>query len=165
MPPQFPITDFDGSQYVTHSEIAYAVRSKFSSPRSYLSLGFLPMKNNEEVRPANFITRPNHELWTIRSGQEMREYCTKAYPRLKFETDLVSDEEWERFAKSEGTRLPHCQYSPGLQISSPDGNAGIALLGDAIHAFPVSVIMLLLNLKLIEIIMFFTFSRVCVSRY
>lgn len=138
MPPHFSITDSDGSLYVTHSETSYAIRSKNSSPRSYLGLGLLPMKNNEEVRPANFITRPNHELWNIRTGQEMRDYCAKAFPRLNFETDAVSDEEWTRFAKSEGTRFPHCQFSPGLQISSSNGSAGIALLGDAIHAFPVS---------------------------
>lgn len=52
---------------------------------------------------------------------------------------MVQDEkEWERFAKAEGTYFPPCQYCPGLQASSPTGDAGIVLVGDAIHAFPVS---------------------------
>lgn len=50
------------------------------------------------------------------------------------EDQLVSVDEWDRFAKSEGSRFPPCQYSPGLVATN--GNSGIVLVGDAAHTFP-----------------------------
>ena len=136
MNPKFEISDGDGSLVTTQSDYAYAIRSKFKGPKTYLSLGFLPMRNNDVVRPANFITRPNHELWKINDGASMQQYCKATFPRVNF--DAVPTDEWERFAKSEGTKFPPCQYTPQIHLCSPDQNLGIALIGDAIHAFPVS---------------------------
>eukprot|EP00956_Cyclotella_meneghiniana_P005019 scaffold6208_cov45-Cyclotella_meneghiniana.AAC.1 len=67
----------------------------------------------------------------------MREYFQKAFPRLDFQKDdgIISEDEWERFAKAEGTRFPPCQYSPGLAVWDESGRSGVALVGDAIHAF------------------------------
>eukprot|EP00956_Cyclotella_meneghiniana_P009030 scaffold12375_cov36-Cyclotella_meneghiniana.AAC.2 len=104
--------------------------------QSYLSLGLLPMKDNNAVRPTNIITRPNHEIWNINDGNSMREYFQKAFPRLDFHKDgIISEDEWERFAKAEGTRFPPCQYSPGLAVWDESGRSGVALVGDVIHAF------------------------------
>jgi len=53
--------------------------------------------------------------------------------------ELISDEEWERYAKAKPTTFPLCQYSPGLQVSSNDDHSGIVLLGDSAHAFPPDI--------------------------
>eukprot|EP00956_Cyclotella_meneghiniana_P030471 scaffold76804_cov36-Cyclotella_meneghiniana.AAC.2 len=66
----------------------------------------------------------------------MREYFQKAFPRLDFQKEggMISEEEWERFAKAEGTRFPPCQYSPRLAVWDESGRSSVALVGDAIHA-------------------------------
>ena len=71
----------------------------------------------------------------------MRQYFQKAYPRLNFgkEGEMISDEEWERFAKAEGTRFPFCQFSEGLSVYDNTGTCGVALVGDALHAFPPDI--------------------------
>ncbi|KAL7472907.1 hypothetical protein ACHAXS_013285 [Conticribra weissflogii] len=141
-PPRFRIPDARGKPPVqTSSDRIYAIRSAFAGPRNYLSLGLLPMKDNDAVRPTNIITRPDHEIWTIRDGDSMRSYFQRAFPRFDFSSSsssddpLISKDEWERFAKAEGTRFPPCQHSPGLAVWTDDGNAGVALVGDAAHAF------------------------------
>jgi len=58
--------------------------------------------------------------------------------------EIVSEDEWELFASTEGSRFPQCQYSPSLYVSSKprdhegtttDGT-GVVLIGNALHAFP-----------------------------
>ena len=109
-----------------------------------MRLGFLPMKNNDAVRPANVITRPDHDVWRITDGAEMREFFQKSFPRFDFAEggkngDLVSKKEWDRFAKAQGTKFPLCQYSPGIQESSESGECGVVLVGDALHSFPPDI--------------------------
>ena len=73
----------------------------------------------------------------------MQQYFQKAYPRLNFgkesEGGMITDEEWERFAKAEGTRFPFCQVSEGLSVYDDSGTCGVALVGDALHAFPPDI--------------------------
>jgi 2-polyprenyl-6-methoxyphenol hydroxylase-like FAD-dependent oxidoreductase len=49
-------------------------------------------------------------------------------------------QEWERFAKSNGTAFPYCQHSHGgLAVHSnsfANDSCGVVLVGDAAHAFP-----------------------------
>ncbi|KAL7441990.1 hypothetical protein ACHAXM_008194 [Skeletonema potamos] len=137
LPPQFEIPDADGNPPLkTFSEDIYAIRSVNTGPRTYLSLGLLPMKDNDAVRPTNIITRPDHGVWKINDGKSMREYFQKAFPRLNFEEGgLISNEEWDRFAKAEGTRFPPCQYSQGMAVWDESGSSGVVLVGDSIHAF------------------------------
>ena len=137
LPPQFEIPDADGKPpLTTFSEDIYAIRSANNGPRTYISLGVLPMKDNNAVRPTNIITRPDHGVWKITDGKSMREYFQQAFPRLNFqEGGMISNEEWDRFAKAEGTRFPPCQYSPGMSVWSESGSTGVALVGDSIHAF------------------------------
>eukprot|EP00580_Thalassiosira_gravida_P007477 CAMPEP_0201635820 /NCGR_PEP_ID=MMETSP0493-20130528/8207_1 /ASSEMBLY_ACC=CAM_ASM_000838 /TAXON_ID=420259 /ORGANISM="Thalassiosira gravida, Strain GMp14c1" /LENGTH=586 /DNA_ID=CAMNT_0048107831 /DNA_START=109 /DNA_END=1869 /DNA_ORIENTATION=+ len=150
LPPRFEIPDALGSgspPLVTNSEKTYALRSVNTGPRNYLSLGLLPMKDNTVVRPTNIVTRPDHEVWTIRDGPTMQRYFQKAFPRYNFEEEggMISKEEWDRFAKAEGTRFPYCQYSEGLATwvdgndDDESGTCGVALVGDAIHAFPPDI--------------------------
>ena len=138
LPPRFQIPDGEGGALTTQSDHIYAIRSIYNGPRNYLSLGLLPMKDNDAVRPTNIVTRPDHEIWKIKDGEGVRQWFQKAYPRMNFD-EMISEEEWERFAKAEGTRFPSCQYSPGMGVSNDDGTCGIALVGDAIHAFPPDI--------------------------
>ena len=135
MPPRFTLKDGDGTVVTTQGDYAYAFRSKYTGPTSYLSLGMLPLRNNDVMRPAMCITRPNHDVWKIKNGNDMREYFRDSFPRL--DVDSISAKEWGRFAQSEGTRFPPCTYSRGISICSPNGEAGVVFVGDAIHAFPV----------------------------
>ena len=137
LPPQFEIPNAPGFPAVkTNSEDIYAFRSVNTGPRDYLSLGLLPMKDNNAVRPTNIVTRPDHEVWEIKDGASMQAYFQKAFPRFNFSKGgMISDEEFERFAKAEGTRFPPCQFSEGLAVWDESGTCGVALVGDAIHAF------------------------------
>ena len=137
-PPGFEIPDADGSVVKTKSETIYAIRSVNTGPRNYVSLGLLPVKDPKMIRPTNVITRPNHDIWKLKNGLEIREWFVKAFPRLKLD-DMISQSEWDRFAGAQGTTFPKCQYCDGLQASSLDGKAGVALVGDAIHAFPPDI--------------------------
>lgn len=141
LPPKFKIPDNDSTFVTSKSQGMYVFLSKNKKPRDMIRLGLLPMKDDDAIRPVNIITRPDHDVWTIKDGSEMRQWFQKAFPRLNFgeDSDLVSSEEWERFAKAKGTSFPHCQYSPGLQVSSNDGECGVVLVGDAVHAFPPDI--------------------------
>ena len=146
LPPQFEIPNAHGKPPLkTTGEDLYAIRSINTGPRNYLSLRLLPMRDNTAVRPTNIVTRPDHEVWNIRNGNAMREYFQKSFPRMNFSNDvgggggLISSQEWDRFAKAEGTRFPFCQYSEGMAAWDEDGTSGVALVGDAIHAFPPDI--------------------------
>lgn len=138
LPPGFSIQDSDGSMLATENEYTYAIRGANTGFTNWLSLGLLPVKDPAGIRPANVITRPNHDIWNIDNGPEAKTWFTKAFPRFSWD-DYVNDAEWDRFAKAKGTTFPNCQYSPGLQISSPNGQSGVALVGDAAHAFPPDI--------------------------
>jgi 2-polyprenyl-6-methoxyphenol hydroxylase-like FAD-dependent oxidoreductase len=137
----------DEKYVTTKSESMYVIRPKYNSPKKYVSLGLLPMKNNNDFRPTNIITRPDHEIWSIRDGKSMRKWFVDTFPRFSFdssnnnkqEVDLISDDEFDRFAKAEGTRFPACQYSPGMATCNDEGTCAVVLVGDAIHAFPPDI--------------------------
>lgn len=86
----------------------------------------------------NVIRLPNHDIWKIRDGNELREWFSKAFPRLDFTTEppLINQEEFDRFASTEGLTLPPVQYSPELHVASPTGEAAVIIMGDAAHTFP-----------------------------
>ena len=161
LPPNFPMNDEtnDAGTQTTTGEISYSISGVATGPRDFLRLGCLPCKqlNTKQLqeRPANAITRPDHVIWKITDGEEMRNWFQKNFPRMNFkpqsEGGMIADAEWERFAKAEGIRFPHDQYSPALQVSldttttsdktndSSNKDCGIVLLGDAAHAFPPSI--------------------------
>eukprot|EP00978_Attheya_sp_CCMP212_P010478 scaffold25378_cov67-Attheya_sp.AAC.2 len=138
-PPQFEIPNVNGTTHVTSSNSIYAIRSIYKAPKTYLSLGLLPMKDNTQVRPTNIVTRPDHVVWSLTDGPSIRTWFETAFPRMPFKegNSMISDEEWDRFAKAEGTRFPPCQHSCGMQISHKD--RGVVLVGDAMHAYPPDI--------------------------
>lgn len=116
-----------------YSKLCYSVQQHRLDRSDYTYIA-----SNEKFGQVPVCTLPNHGVWKIENGKEMRAWFVKAFPRFSFanggDDTLVADEEWERFAKSEGSRFPPCQYSPGLCATR--GTNGIVLVGDAIHAFP-----------------------------
>lgn len=130
----YAVKDGDGKQKSTSKNDFIVVRGKRSGPKEFLSFGCLPVTDSTTIRPGNCVTRPNHVMWTLRTGAEVKAWFKDNFPRLDFD-DIVSNEEWERFAKADGLTFPPCQYSPGLQASSDNNECGIVLLGDAAHAF------------------------------
>jgi kynurenine 3-monooxygenase len=98
--------------------------------RNRLSLGLLPMKDANMVRPANTNTPYDHEIWSLQTGSQAKVWFTQAFPRIPWGS-LVDDAEWERFVQAKGITFPHCQYSPGSAVAAPDGFTGVVLVGDA----------------------------------
>lgn len=115
----------------------FTVRSKFTGPKDGLSLGVLPSRK-APTRTFNVIRTPDHDIWKIRDGNELRKWFSKAFPRFDFSTNssLVEQNEFDRFAETEGLSLPPCQYSPELYVSSPTRESTVILIGDAVHTFP-----------------------------
>ncbi|CAB9517697.1 Kynurenine 3-monooxygenase [Seminavis robusta] len=139
MPPGFGIPDSDGTLKTTENEYTYAIRPTFTGFNNFVSLGLLPVKDPSMIRPANVITRPDHDIWTkVTDGPTAKAWFSEAYPRFHWD-DYVDDAEWDRFAKAAGTTFPYCQYSPGLQVTGPQQTSGVALVGDAAHAFPPDI--------------------------
>jgi len=132
LPSKFPL-DENGEELST-SEMAYAVRSGLKDRKNSISLGLLPVKNPDEVRSANIITKPNHNIWELKNGQEMHNFLTKSFPQLPI-NKIVSAQEAQRFAESEGGKFPTPQHCHGF-YSKLNNEAFIVLLGDAIHSFP-----------------------------
>ena len=132
LPPKFSL-DENGEELST-SEMAYAVRSALKDSQNSISLGLLPVKNPDEVRTANIITKLNHNIWKLKNAEEMHDFLTKSFPQLPIHK-IVSPQELERFAQSEGGEFPIPQHCNGF-YSKLNDQAFIVLLGDAIHSFP-----------------------------
>ncbi|GFH56427.1 hypothetical protein CTEN210_12903 [Chaetoceros tenuissimus] len=132
---ELALIDANGEEMATKPTDFVVTRSVTNGPYDRLSVGCLPSKKSIiNIRPGNTITRPNHKLWTIKTGNEMKAWFKEIFPRVDWEK-FVNDEEWERYAKAEGLTFPPCQYSPGLQACKDDGDCGVVLLGDAAHSF------------------------------
>ncbi|KAL7570692.1 hypothetical protein ACA910_017816 [Epithemia clementina (nom. ined.)] len=139
-PPNFTLRNTDGSRIPTYADTIYAIRS-VNTGTERMSLGLLPVRDPNAIRPANVNSRHDHKLWSITTGPEMKEYFIKSFPRLPWDEIITNDAEWERFAQATGTTFPMPQYSPGTVLSSPQDpdNVGIVLVGDACHAFPPDI--------------------------
>jgi len=137
-PPNFTLTNSTGEKISTDSQTMYVFRGTLGGTRTQVSLGFLPVKDPNMIRPGNTNTRPDHQIWNLKDGAAAKEFFSRNFPRVKWD-DIVDDVEWDRYAKAKGTSFPFCQYSPGSAVSSPSGNAGVALVGDACHAFPPDI--------------------------
>lgn len=132
LPPKFPLDK--NAEELSTSEMAYAVRSALKDRKNSISLGLLPVKNPDEVRSANIITKPNHNIWELKNGEEMHDFLTKSFPQLPIQK-IVSPQEAQRFAISQGGEFPIPQHCNGF-YSTLNNQCFIVLLGDAIHSFP-----------------------------
>ena len=140
LPPQFPLSEEEGDY--AQSDRAYAIRSAFKGRKKAISLGLLPLKDPNSVRPANIITYPDHDLWQLQTKEEVEAFFQQAFPQLPLDK-ILSSQELARFTASEGGQFPTPQYcSEFYKIwGKPDDNKGTAilLLGDAVHCFPPDI--------------------------
>lgn len=120
-----------------------------------------PTPNNIDARNAerHLPTRPPlythflaHPSLARCLAVQLKVYLAEAFPHVPV-ADEIADAELQRFAESQGGRFPDPQYCPGLhcvvggkksqdgsgaggEAGGAEGVGGVALLGDAIHAFP-----------------------------
>jgi 2-polyprenyl-6-methoxyphenol hydroxylase-like FAD-dependent oxidoreductase len=147
LPPKFPLDEQGQEQTV--STMSYAIRGAFHERERALSLGLLPVKDPDASRTANVIARPEHQIWTLKTPEQVHDFFKQSFPQLPLD-QVVSSEELTRFANSEGGTFPIPQYCPGLYTvvqpkaeSNDPANAstaaGVVLLGDAVHCFPPDI--------------------------
>ncbi|MBV9387867.1 MAG: FAD-dependent monooxygenase [Chroococcidiopsidaceae cyanobacterium CP_BM_ER_R8_30] len=145
LPPNFPL-DHMGKEHAA-CNMAYAIHGAFRNRKRSVSLGLLPLKNPDDPRTANIITQPDHDIWQLKTSEEIYNFFEQAFIQLPI-YQIVSPEEAARFAKSEGGYFPTPQYCSGLHFllrqKQAGGNnqssaIGVVLLGDAIHCFPPDI--------------------------
>ncbi|BAY61475.1 hypothetical protein NIES22_15400 [Calothrix brevissima NIES-22] len=140
LPPQFPLSEQPGD--ISQSTMAYAIRSNFKGRNKAISLGLLPLKNQDFPRTANIIAYPDHQIWQLKTKEEVAEFFKQAFPQIPIEK-IISPEEIARFTSSEGGKFPIPQYCEGLYkiLGKPDNDEGTAviLFGDAVHCFPPDI--------------------------
>nr|WP_242027027.1 NAD(P)/FAD-dependent oxidoreductase [Leptolyngbya sp. FACHB-17] len=141
LPPNFPLD----AQHQDHavSTRAYAIRGMWQGRTRFLTLGLLPLKDETAPRTVNIITHPDHQIWNLKTGEQVLQFLEQDFPQLPIR-QIISLEEADRFAKSDGGVFPIPQFCSGLhyllrQESSEAIRAGVVLLGDAIHCFPPDI--------------------------
>mmetsp|Transcript_10105 Transcript_10105/g.29875 ORF Transcript_10105/g.29875 Transcript_10105/m.29875 type:complete len:528 (-) Transcript_10105:181-1764(-) len=132
--PNFTIPVGDGIYEPLNTTANYAIESVNKGRTNKISMILLPARNATAIRPIAICTLSNHDVWKIDNGEDMKVWFQKAFPRFDFSM-LVGEEEWDAFAKSQGSRFPLCQYCPRASVHNNE-NSGIVLVGDALHAFP-----------------------------
>jgi 2-polyprenyl-6-methoxyphenol hydroxylase-like FAD-dependent oxidoreductase len=145
LPPHFPL-DALGKEYSV-STMSYVMRGAFRGHQRALSLGLLPLKDPEAPRTANLVTHPKHQLWQLKTGEEVLSFLEQTFPQLPLR-QIVSLEEADRFAQSRGGSFPPPQFCSGLHyllLHPADAETGetivtgMLLLGDAVHCFPPDI--------------------------
>merc|ERR1712238_376423 len=122
------------------SSNSYRLQSVNRGSTNQVSISLIPVKDSNALRSAAICTLPNHDIWKIQTGSEMKTFFSNAFPRFNFglggDDSLVAGGGWEEFAKAQGTVFPPCQYTRGAVAYDERRNAGIVLVGDTLHAFP-----------------------------
>jgi kynurenine 3-monooxygenase len=140
LPPNFPLDPAGETRAVsTHS---YSVRGKFRERRRAMSLGLLPLRDQDRPRPAMLVNWADHQLWQLKTGEEVLNFLAQSFPQLPL-CQMISLPEADRFAKSTGGTFPIPQFCSGLHYLLPSPTkcnettaSSVLLLGDAAHCFP-----------------------------
>lgn len=126
---------------VIEAEQSYSFLSRYQGSwkdkNKETRLGLLPIKAGYGYRTANIITWPDHDIWTnesLASPEGMRAFLHDSFPQVPWQ-EALEEEELERFARSAGGRFPLPQTTKG-GATWHSKEAGVVLLGDALHAFP-----------------------------
>ena len=140
LPSQFPLSEKEGD--LSHSTMAYGIKSAFKGRNQSISLGLLPLKNPDIPRTANIIAFPEHQIWQLKTPEAVKNFLIQAFPQLPIE-QIIAPEEIARFVSSDGGTFPIAQYCSGLYRiwGKPQDAQGTAviLLGDAVHCFPPDI--------------------------
>lgn len=134
LPPNFPLDA--QHQDAAVSTMAYAIKGAGRSRTRFVSLGLLPIKDDTAPRTANIITHQDHQIWDLKTGEQLLQFLEQDFPQLPIR-QIISLEEADRFAKSDGGVFPNPQFCSGLHYLLK--SSGVVLLGDAIHCFPPDI--------------------------
>ena len=88
-------------------------RSIGKTTKTRINLGLLSVKG-DAPRTANIICIPEHDIWKLKTFDEVKNFLVKSFPQIDFAT-FVSDEEIARFASSIPGIFPQPQYVNGIQ--------------------------------------------------
>jgi 2-polyprenyl-6-methoxyphenol hydroxylase-like FAD-dependent oxidoreductase len=139
------------STHSTDLSMAYAVRPFLTGDLTSLRLGILPVLPSAgavlnvsvpTTRPANVVTRPDHDITGCETGEEVEDLMRRNFPQLNWDGgEVVEEGEFERFAKSKPVWFPHPQRSTQLSFieTGDGGGSGIVLIGDSAHSFPPDI--------------------------
>mmetsp|Transcript_38554 Transcript_38554/g.91396 ORF Transcript_38554/g.91396 Transcript_38554/m.91396 type:complete len:516 (-) Transcript_38554:37-1584(-) len=136
IPQRFPLLRGDDPPLAEPSRTYVYPASKES--KSDMHLGLLPLSDKiDSPRTANIIRLPDHKVWTLKTGEEVLDYLEECFPQLPVRK-VFPPEEAERFARARPGRFLSPQHAGKLHkvIETPEGTAGVVLIGDACHAFP-----------------------------
>lgn len=98
-------------------------RSTGKTKKTRLNLGLLSVKG-DSPRTANIICLPEHDIWKLKTFDEVKKFLVKSFPQIDFST-FVSDEEIARFANSPPGIFPNPQYVNGVQQTFNYKNNGM----------------------------------------
>eukprot|EP01023_Acetabularia_acetabulum_P043358 TRINITY_DN4328_c0_g1_i7.p1 TRINITY_DN4328_c0_g1~~TRINITY_DN4328_c0_g1_i7.p1 ORF type:complete len:553 (-),score=100.16 TRINITY_DN4328_c0_g1_i7:1215-2873(-) len=131
IPPDFVLNKETGEKAI--SSLAYAFKSVSSAENISIGIGCLPQKDPHSPRTANFIAKPSHHIWTLKTGEQFLKFLEEQFPLVPIK-EQVPMEELDRVARSKGGKFPASTYSDG--VSQQFGDNGVVLLGDSLHFFP-----------------------------
>lgn len=135
LPSQF--TAAGGKVEVNDNRMSYIIPARHKSRRKQCALFAFPVVDPSHPRSVNLIREADHELWSLRTGEELLAWMEDAFPQLDVR-GLVSRQEADDFVTLDAGAFPAPQYARNLNVAlGPDGARTQALLiGDSAHAFP-----------------------------
>ena len=80
------------------------------------------MRENAK-RTACIVCRPDHDLWKLKTFEEVKAFLVQSFPQIDFPT-FIDDEEIARFANSYAGAFPEPQYVKGIQELFKGPNKG-----------------------------------------
>ena len=136
LPPAFALDRSDASVRAAPRK-AYSIRPAADAPLGPTRLGLLPVADPNFPRTANVILPPEHAVWDLKSGESVSEWLDATFPSLPMR-QIVDADEAAAFARGTGGAFPAPCFCPAQHLLLSSG-AGVALVGDAIHAFPPDI--------------------------
>jgi len=137
LPPAFKLDKSDEDAATAEPRQAYSLRPATEAPLGPTRLGLLPVADETYPRTANVILPPDHPVWALESADAVKSWLRETFPTIPLE-DAVSADEAAAFASARAGAFPAPCYVPKQTLTLPSGQ-GVALVGDAIHAFPPDI--------------------------
>ena len=79
------------------------------------------------------VALPTHKLWQIKTFAEMKNFLSASFPQFPMLSDVIDDEEINRFVNAPVRSFPTIQYITQLysfhKSTSMSGSTGILALG------------------------------------
>lgn len=126
-----------GGAAVDDPEMSYILPSRHKDRTKACALFAFPVSDASHPRSVNLIREPDHELWTLRTADDLLAFLEDSFPQLAVR-ELVSREEAEDFVSLEAGAFPAPQYAASVLASfgRSEKRSHALLIGDAAHAFP-----------------------------